>query len=103
MVMNPMFRKQKPGEQPPPPNPQTELMKVQMESQKQIALSKAQFEKLKALKAAVELQKSQNGDIKKQVLDVLDEILKSSHQESLTGNQGAGMGPVPSTPNINPQ
>lgn len=104
MVMNPMFKRQKPGEQQSPPNPQMELMKIQMESQKQIALSKAQYEKLKALKAAVELEKTKNSDIKKTVLDTLDEILKSSHQESIMGNQqGAGMGPASSAPNINPQ
>jgi hypothetical protein len=75
LVMNPIFRQQKPGDPAPQPTPQQQLMMVELQSKMQVAQFKAMTEKAKSLKAMAEAQKTQNSDVEKIVLDLFEKLL----------------------------
>ena len=83
LVMPPIFRVQKPGDPPPQPTPQQQLMTVELQSKMQVAQFKAMYEKAKALKAIAEAEKGANSDVQKVVYKTMMEII-----QPLLGQQG---------------
>lgn len=77
MVMPPIFRQQKPGDPPPQPTPQQQLAMLELQSKMKVAESKARYEQFKAIKEglAVEAAKSDGSDVKKIVLEMLEQVL----------------------------
>jgi Phage P22-like portal protein len=93
LVMPPIFRVQKPGDPPPQPTPQQQLMMVELQSKMQVAQFKALYEKAKALKAAADAQKSKDSDIQKAVYETMMQLI-----QPLLGQPQAGQPEQPGTP-----
>lgn len=90
IVGNPAFRRTKPGDPPPQPTPQQQIMMAELQSKMSIAKDKAMYEKAKAMKMIAEAEDSKNSDVKKVILDTLLELLQ--------GPQGGQGKPQPGQP-----
>lgn len=107
LIMNPVFRKQKPGDPPPQPTPQQQIMMLEMQSKMKIAESKAMYEQFKAMKAGLEVKAGKNNDVEKTVLEIMERLLApllGQQQPGQTGQPPTGpTGPAPAPPMQPPQ